>query len=415
MNRFLKVLKHTVAFGAMTRVSDLTLKAGMICIMFFLAFGLTCKLTFGQTPAAPATPATPAAAPLADLTVPPGFTISVFASDLAGARLMAASPDGVLYVARQSKGEVVALPDMGRDGRADRVEVVASGLTRPHSVAFHKGYLYIAHNPAVLRMRYVNGKVEGQPEKIIDLPVSTTSHWTRTIGFGRDGKLYVSIGSSCNSCEEKDSMRTTIMQYNADGTGGRVYAKGLRNAIGFDWDPQTGVLWADDMGQDKLGDDMPPDEINRIEEGKHYGWPYFIGRNVPNPDLKDAKPTVTANEVVPPALELQPHSSPIDLRFYTGRQFPSPYRNAMFVALHGSSSRSEKIGYKVVRVVMKNGRPVGVEDFVSGWLKDGKVSGRPAGLAVGADGALYISDDNKGFIYRVTYSKNAAKGKAPQK
>ena len=348
-------------------------------------------------------PAAPAEAPLADLKVPEGFKISVFAGDLAGARLMAASPDGVIYVARQSKGEVVALPDRDRDGRADKTEVVLSGLARPHSVAFHSGYLYIATNPAVLRVRYEKGKLAGEPEKVVDLPVSTTSHWTRTIGFGRDGKLYVSIGSSCNVCIEDDARRTTIMQYNADGTGGRPFAKGLRNAIGFDWDPQTGALWADDMGQDKLGDELPPDEINRLEDGKHYGWPYFIGRNVPNPDLKDAAPTVTAAAAVPPALELPPHSSPIDLRFYTGQQFPAAYRNALFVALHGSSSRSEKIGYKVVRVVMQNGRATGIEDFATGWLKDGKFSGRPAGLLSGPDGALYVSDDNKGFIYRIAY------------
>lgn len=386
---------------------------GMLCLTLYL----TCGIAFAQTPAAAPQPSTaspqpptaspqpPAVAPLEDLKVPAGFTISAFASDLAGARLMAVSPDGVLYVARQSKGEVVALPDRDRDGRADQVEVVASGLTRPHSLAFRGGYLYIATNPAVLRMRLTKGQAAGQPEKFIDLPVSTTSHWTRTIAFGPDGKFYVSIGSSCNSCEEEDARRTTIMQYNADGTGGRPYAKGLRNAIGFDWDPRTKTLWADDMGQDKLGDGMPPDEINQVADGKHYGFPYFIGRNVPNPDLKDAKSPVTASEAVPPALELEPHSSPIDLRFYTGRQFPAAYRDAMFVALHGSSSRSEKIGYKVVRVLMKDGRPVGVEDFVSGWLKDGKVSGRPAGLVTGADGALYISDDNKGFIYRVAYAK----------
>ena len=380
-----------------------------------VALWLTCGAALGQTPSPPSPPSPPAVPPLEDLIVPAGFTISVFASDLAGARLMAVSPDGVLYVARQSKGEVVALPDRDRNGRADKYEVVASGLTRPHSLAFHGGYLYIATNPAVLRMRYANGVPSGQPEKIIDLPISTTSHWTRTIGFARDGKLYVSIGSSCNSCEEQDARRTTIMRYNADGTGGRPYAKGLRNAIGFDWDPRTGAMWADEMGQDKLGDEMPPDEINRIEEGKHYGFPYFIGRNVANPDMKDAKSKMTVGDVVPPALELAPHSSPIDLRFYTGKQFPAAYRNAMFVALHGSSSRSEKIGYKVVRVVMKENRLVGVEDFVSGWLKDGKVSGRPAGLAVGADGALYVTDDNKGFIYRISYGQSDSTPKSSKR
>src|SRR5262249_25411143 len=165
-----------------------------------------------------------------DLKVPEGFKVSVFASDVTNARLMAVSPDGVLFVARQSKGDVVALPDRDKDGKADKVEVVASNLIRPHSVAFHKGFLYIATNPTVLRVKYANGKVEGTPVKVIDLPVSTTPHWTRTIGFGRDGKMYVAIGSSCNLCEEEDARRTTIMVYNADGTGGRAIPKSAADA-----------------------------------------------------------------------------------------------------------------------------------------------------------------------------------------
>jgi glucose/arabinose dehydrogenase len=363
--------------------------------------------TLGQNPSSQAPQTQPAApAQPADLKVPEGFEISVFASDVASARLMAISPDGVLYVARQSRGDVVALPDLDKDGRADKMEIVASSMTRPHSLAFHKGYLYIATHPAILRLKYAAGKTDGTPEKVIDLPpVLTTGHMTRTIGFGPDGKLYVSIGSSCNTCEEEDARRTTIMQYNADGSGGRPYAKGLRNAIGFDWHPQTRAMWADDMGQDRLGEEKPPDEINRIEDGKHYGWPYFIENNQPNPDLKDPKGSIKPEEATPPALALQPHASPIDLRFYRGNKFPPAYRNAMFVALHGSSpsARKEKIGYKVVRVIMKDGRTTGVEDFVTGWLKDNQVLGRPAGLITSPDGALYISDDNKGFVYRVSY------------
>jgi glucose/arabinose dehydrogenase len=274
-------------------------------------------------------------------------------------------------------------------------------------VAFNKGYLYIATNPAVLRVKYVNGKVEGAPEKFIDLPVSTTPHYTRTIGFDKSDKLYVAIGSSCNLCEDDDPRRTTIMVYNADGSGGRPYAKGLRNAIGFDWDPETGILWADDMGEDNLGEEKPADEINRIEDGKHYGWPYFIDNNSPNSNLTDAKRSLKPEEATPPALALPAHSSPIDLRFYAGNAFPAAYRGAMFVALHGSSpkARKEKIGYKVVRVIFKEGKPAGTEDFVTGWLKEDQVLGRPAGLISGADGALYISDDNKGFVYRVSYGK----------
>ena len=368
-----------------------------LCLAICLA---SFSIALGQNPPPPAAPPVPA-----ELKVPDGFKVSVFASDVTNGRLMAVSPDGVLYVARQSKGDVVALPDRNKDGKADQMDVVASGLTRPHSVAFNKGYLYIATNPSVLRVKYANGKVEGTPEKFIDLPVSTTSHWTRTIGFGKDGKLYVSIGSSCNLCEEEDSRRTTIMVYNADGSGGRPFAKGMRNAIGFDWDPRTGVLWADDMGQDKLGEEKPADEINRIEDGKNYGWPYYIENNEPNPDLKEAKGSLAASQATPPAFALPSHSSPIDLRFYTGNKFPSAYRGAMFIALHGSApaNRKERVGYKVARVLFKDGKIVGLEDFVTGFFKDNQVLGRPAGLITGADGALYISDDTKGFIYRVTY------------
>ena len=366
------------------------------------AWLLSAAAAAAQTPPAapPAAPAVPA-----QLTAPPGFTVTVFAADVTNGRLMAVGPDGVLVVARQSRGDVVALPDRDKDGKADSVDVLVADLSRPHSVAFNGGYLYIATNPAVLRVKYANGKVAGAPEKFIDLPVSTTSHWTRTIGFGRDGKIYVAIGSSCNLCEDDDPRRTTIMVYHADGSGGRPYAKGLRNVIGFDWDPATGVLWADDMGEDKHGEEKPADEINRVEDGKHYGWPYYIDDNVPNANLTGAKGTVPAAAVTPPALSLQPHSSPIDLHFYRGDRFPAPYRGAMFVALHGSSptARKERIGYKVVRVLFTAGKPTGVEDFVTGWLKDGQVLGRPAGLATGADGALYISDDNKGFVYRVSY------------
>lgn len=341
----------------------------------------------------------------APLKVPTGFQVGVYASGVTNGRLMAVGPDGVLYVARQSKGDVVALPDRDKDGRADGMEVVASGLARPHSVAVRGGYLYIATNPTILRVKVSEGKAAGSPEKVLDLPVSTTSHWTRTIDFGPDGKLYVSIGSSCNSCEEEDPRRTAILRYNADGSGEQFFARGLRNALGFDWDPKTGKLWAVDMGQEKLGEDLPPDEINLVEEGKHYGFPYYFGDNLPNPDLPGAKGSLKAADAVPPAFALQAHLSPIGLTFYDGDQFPAHYRT-MYVALHGSgSSLKEKIGHKVVRVTIRQDRVVGFDDFVTGFLADGQVLGRPAGLVTGTDGALYISDDNKGFIYRVTHAR----------
>jgi glucose/arabinose dehydrogenase len=357
----------------------------------------------GRAEQAPA--ATPAPAAPATVAVPSGFSVSVFASDLAGARMMAVSPEGVLLVARRPRGEVVALPDKDHDGRAEP-EVILSGLTNAHGLAFKDGYLYVTTTPAVMRVRWANGKPNGEPEKFADLPASTPSlHVTRSIDVGPDGRLYVSIGSSCNVCVESDPRRTTIQVIAADGSM-QPYARGIRNALGFDWDPATGRMWADEPGQDNLGDEAPPDEINLVEAGKHYGFPFFIGRNQPNTgqaELADAKPDVTADAAVPPAFELPPHSTGMALRFYRGTQFPASYRNALFLALHGSARKNN--GYKVVRVVMKDGRPSGLEDFATGWLTDGVVLGRPAGLANGADGALYVSDDNKGFIYRIAYAK----------
>jgi glucose/arabinose dehydrogenase len=329
----------------------------------------------------------------------------VFASDLQGARLMTVSPEGVLLVARRPRHEVVALPDKNHDGTAEP-EVLLTSLTNAHSLAFKDGYLYIATTPAVVRVKWMDGKPSGAPEKVADLPSSTPSlHVTRTINFGPDGRLYVAIGSSCNVCVEPDPRRTTIQVLNADGAL-EPFARGLHNAIGFDWDPQTRRLWASDTGQDNLGDDLPPDEINLIEAGKHYGFPFVIGQNRPNdgqPELKAAPPDVTTDSAVAPALELPAHSTGMDLRFYRGTQFPASYRDALFLAMHGSARKNN--GYKVVRVVMRDGRPIGLEDFATGWLRDGVVLGRPAGLATGADGALYVSDDNKGFIYRIAYGR----------
>lgn len=365
--------------------------------------------TRGQAPAP--VPLSPAVAPLADLVLPAGFKISVFARDLVGARFMAVSPEGVLVVARRRTHEVVALPDTDRDGRAEP-QVILTGMPNAHSLAFHLGYLYIATTPAVMRVRWSNGAPVGEPERFVELPSSTPAvHTSRTIHFGKDGRLYVSIGSSCDVCVEADPRRTTIQVYNSDGSSAGAFAIGLRNANGFDFDPTTGRLWAGDNGQDAMGKDLPPDEINIVEGGRHYGFPFFIGPNVPNPApvLSDARPNVTAVEAVPPALVLPAHVAVTDLRFYTGTQFPAAYRNALFVSMHGSTAIPEKVGYKVVRIVMKDGRPAGIEDFVTGWVKDGVVSGRPAGLMTGADGALYVSDDNKGFIYRIGHGGIDAK------
>jgi glucose/arabinose dehydrogenase len=345
----------------------------------------------------------PAVAPLADLVVLPGFQIGVFASGLTGARHLAVSPEGVLVVGRRA--EIVALPDRDGDGRAEP-EVLLSGLTYAHSVAFANGYMYFTTTPALMRVRWVDGRPSGTPEQLADLPTSTPSlHTSRSLVIGRDGRLYVSIGSSCNVCVEPDARRTTIQVFDADGKNGRTFASGLRNAVGMAWHPETGKLWTTDIGQDQLSETLPPDEIDIVEEGRHYGYPFYYGRGVPNtaPEVQDVTRPVTAEQAVPPVVELPAHTTPLGLAFYTGTQFPASYRQALFVTMKGSSTIPNKVGYKLVRVLMKDGRPAGVEDFATGWLKDGAVSGRPVGLVTGADGALYVADDNKGFIYRISY------------
>ena len=350
----------------------------------------------GAQPALPAPPPAPAT-----LKVPPGFAVSVFASGLPGARLMAVSPEGVVVVAKRA--EVVALPDANGDGRAEPT-VLLRDMTYAHSVAFKDGYLYIGTTPAVVRVKWTNGAVAGPVETYVELPSSAPAmHTSRSIAFGPDGRLYVGIGSSCNVCVEGDPRRTTIQVFDGPGSKGRTYASGLHNAVGFDWDPATRRMWAADTGQEQLGDDYPPDEINLIEDGRHYGFPFFHGKSVAStvPELKDAPRTLVASEVVAPAFELPAHASPLGLAFYRGTAFPPAFRTSMYVAIHGSSQRSSKIGYSVARIVMQDGRPVAREDFVTGWLSGDVVSGRPAGVVTGADGALYISDDNKGFIYRV--------------
>lgn len=367
--------------------------------IILLAVPTACALTLA--PSATQAPA-PAVAPPGDLRVPPGFNIAIFAADLQGARMMAVSPEGTLHLAR--RGDVVALPDADRDGRAEP-KVVLSGFTNAHTLAFRDGYLYVGTTPAVVRVPWSMGAPRGDPEVFVELPSSTPAvHVSRSILFGRDGRLYVSIGSSCDVCIEGDPRRTTIQVFDADGRNGRTFAAGLHNAVGLDWDAGTGRLWAADTGQDGLGDDAPPEEINLLEDGRHYGFPFFHGQNVGShvPEIAGAPRTVDATRAVPPVLELPAHSTPLGLTFYTGTRFPEEYRT-MYVSLHGSTRRSARNGYKVIRVRMENGRPVASDDFATGWLKDGVVSGRPRGLVTGPDGALYVSDDNKGFIYRIAY------------
>ena len=340
------------------------------------------------------------------ITLPAGFQISVYAAGLGQARLMIWSPEGALVVSEQgtTNGRVSLLTDRDGNGTADERITFAQGLRNPHGLAFRDGYLYVAAENQVVRYRWQGGAAaQGNPEVVIpNLP--TSGHATRTIGFGPDGKLYLAVGSSCNVCTEQDARRAAIYQYNADGSGGRLYARGLRNAVGFVWQPDTGALWATNNGRDGLGDDTPPETINLVRDGADFGWPYCHSGRIADPQFgKQGSCANTAR----PSFEMQAHSAPLGLAFYTGQNFPSDYSGDLFVAFHGSWNRSTPTGYKIVRARFQNGQPTGqTEDFATGWLPNDSRSswGRPVDVSVGPGGSLYVSDDALGVIYRISYA-----------
>jgi len=361
--------------------------------------------------AAPATPApavmiapTRVVPPAETINLPSGFGISVFAQDLRGPRMMSLDPDGQLYVAERGAGRVVRLPDRDGDGIADNVEVVAEGLSAPSSIAFYKdGSLYVGETTRVLRLSAPdeNGVFQ-ERERIVDgLP--SGGHSTRTVLFSPDwASLFVSVGSSCNVCIEDDERRATIVYYSPDGSGEEIFAQGLRNAVGITFRPGTDELWATNNGRDWLGDDLPPETIYVVREGDDAGWPYCHSGRIVDPDYGSAD---ACDGVLAPVVEMQAHSAPLGLTFYTGQQFPEEYRGDLFVAFHGSWNRTVPTGYKVVRVPLRGGNPGQVEDFATGWLReDGSNWGRPVDVLTASDGSLFVSDDGGGVVYRIFYA-----------
>ena len=346
----------------------------------------------------------------ARLHLPAGFRISVLAEGgFDNARWLALSPNGDVFVGDARAGEVVILRGVGADGKFQRRFTFATGLTQPFGMAFWKDYLYVAQTGEVVRFRHKSGqtKAEGKAEHIADLtPSGYRQHWTRDIAFNPAGtKMYVSIGSSGNDSPESDPRRAAISEYNPDGSGHRIYASGLRNAVGIAFEPKTGKLFATVNERDGLGDNLPPDYFTSVQDGGFYGWPYaYIGKNS-DPENGSKRPDLVQKTIVPDVL-IQAHSAALGLAFYNGKMFPSDYQGDAFVALHGSWNRAEPTGYKIVRVRMKDGKPAGgYDDFITGWFTDGKVWGRPVGLLVAQDGALLIVDDGGKRIWRVTYGK----------
>lgn len=346
---------------------------------------------------------------LDQIELPAGFSIDVFAAEIDVARSLAQSPSGTVFVGtgRRGGGVVHAVVDRDGDGRADDRYRIGADLNWPNGVAFHDGDLYVAEISRVLRFEGIESRLDSPPAPVVvtaDLPEETHHGW-KFIRFGPDGQLYVPVGAPCNICDEGDPFATILR---LDQTGDyEVVARGVRNTVGFDWRPGTSELWFTDNGRDMMGDDIPPDELNVLtEDGQHFGYPYCHGQDIPDPEFGDERP---CGELVPPAIDLDPHVAAVGMRFYQGDAFPDRYRGQIFIAEHGSWNRSNKIGYRVMVVhVDREGRATEYEEFATGWLQGEDSWGRPVDVMERADGSLLVSDDLRGVIYRIVHDGAAS-------
>jgi glucose/arabinose dehydrogenase len=340
------------------------------------------------------------------LSVPPGFRVAVFAENVPNARSMARGARGTIFVGSRSEGVVHAVVDANGDFTADRVVRIASGLEMPNGIVFHDGALYVATNTAILRFDEIEERLDSPPKPVTihaELP-SEDHHGWRYLGLGPDKKLYVAIGAPCNVCEKDDPRFGSISRLNLDGSGFEVFARGIRNSVGFTWRPGTSELWFTDNGRDWFGDDRPPDELNRVDSagraGAHFGFPHCHGGDLVDSD--HAKKEGCAG-FVPPVRKLGPHVAALGVRFYGGAMFPAEYKGQLLIAEHGSWNRSTKIGYRVMRVRLDGAGAPTYEPFVTGFLAGGDVWGRPVDLLELPDGSVLVSDDYADAIYRIRY------------
>jgi len=334
-----------------------------------------------------------------------GFRLNRYATDIPGARMLLITARGDLLVSTPRQGQVILLTrDKDQDGVADAKRVLLDKLNRPHGLALWQGWLYIAETDAIGRVLFdvESGSLAGQYDRIIESLPKGGNHWSKSIGFSPDGWLYLSIGSSCNVCVESDVRRATIMRFRPDGSASEIVGTGLRNSVGFDWAPWDGALYATDNGRDLMGDDYPPCELNRIEYGQFYGWPYVNGFGDLDPDEGQGKETMLLN-AVSPVFGFRAHNAPLGIRFNRSDALPQRYRKSAFVALHGSWNRSSPDGYKLVTLHWGDNEKITQRDFLTGFEQDGDIIGRPVDVAQGSQGELYLSDDYSGTIYRIVY------------
>jgi glucose/arabinose dehydrogenase len=343
--------------------------------------------------------------PLDTITLPPGFTIELYADNVPNARGMTLGKNGTLFVGTRAKGDVYAVVDRDGDQRADQVLTIASGLRMPVGVAFRNGSLYVSAVDRILRFDEIEQRLTKPPAPVTvtDAFPKDQHHGWKFIAFGPDGKLYVPVGAPCNICEPDPDRYALISRINPDGSGYEVVARGVRNSVGFDWEPGTRDLWFTDNGRDYLGDQQPPDELNHApKSGLHFGYPYCHGGTIQDPEYGHKH---SCQEFTAPALNLGPHVASLGMRFYTGTMFPEEYRNQILIAEHGSWNRSNKIGYRITLASRGAHGTLRYSIFAEGWLQGEKSWGRPVDLLVMPDGALLISDDSAGVIYRISYKK----------
>lgn len=342
------------------------------------------------------------ALPIEKLKLPAGFKIEIFAQDLDSARQLALGEQGTVFVGTRDD-KVYALSK--QNGKVKKY-ILAKGLNHPNGVAFYKGSLYVAEINQVLRYDDIENKLNAPPKPTIIKKLPSESwHGLRYIAFGPDHKLYMGIGMPCNVCLPPQPQFGTIMRMNADGSEYEIYAKGIRNTVGFDWDPVTGSLWFTENGRDYLGDNLPPDKINVAPRpGMDFGFPYYNGKGLPDPIYGKNR---AETDFTMPTFNLPAHVAPLGMKFYTGQVFPNLENSQAFVALHGSWNRSKKVGYQVLRIIVKGDQVINHEAFVSGWLEGERVWGRPVDILNMKDGSILISDDYANVIYRVWYQNKA--------
>lgn len=341
--------------------------------------------------------------PLELIQLPEGFKIDYFAQGVTNARSMVLSPNGTLFVGTRRAGKVYALLDENKNNKADKLYLIASGLNMPNGVEFRDGSLYVAEIHRVIRFDNIEQNLEHPPKPVVinDTFPNIVGHGWKVLRFGPDGKLYIAVGAPCNTCVTEKFPYGKIMRMDADGKNLEPFAYGIRNSVGFDWDPQTDEMWFTDNGRDHLGDNAPPDELNHApKKDMHFGFPYCHGTNIMDPELGNQN---SCAQFTAPAVDLQPHTAALGLRFYTGDMFPAQYKNQIFIAEHGSWNRSSKVGYRIMLVEVKDNQAISYKEFAIGWKQDERFWGRPVDVLNMPDGSLLISDDHAGIIYRISY------------